>query len=554
MRVLRSIEGRARRFGVLVLTGVVALVAGGGVAWASIPDAEGTIHACVTKIAGVVRVIDPSAGQQCHSRLETPLSWGSGRLAFAGEWDAARPYARDAVVTSTGSAWIATAPSTGEQPGTGPSWAMFAAGGTPGEQGPPGADGAPGAPGLDGTDGVNGVNGVDGAPGAAGPAGPPGIATLLRPQAARIVDSAGDQGAWTSIAIGADGVPVIAFWSVTTGDDTRSGLEVVRCADTTCTSAFAAVVESASGLGAGRRPSIAIGNDGLPVISHIDPDGALRVTHCGDPACTTSTTTTVTVAAGPGTVQSTSIAVGTDGRPLIAFSRTRSILGLDLFLARCDDPTCASVSVIASTLNGDGSSGFGAVVTIGADGLPIVGYRDTFRGITVAHCDDAACSAVTRAVVDGGQPNAGDPAIAIGADGMPVIAYWDQRAGDLEIARCETVTCDAVTITPYASPDTFGRAPSIAIGSDGLPIVSLTRRDSTGYDDLEVFHCDDRACTSALRSSADPGGGFEAVGSWSSIAIGTDGLPVISYLNTTTGDLKVLACGSVTCSPHVRSG
>ena len=73
-----------------------------------------------------------------------------------------------------------------------------------------------------------------------------------------------------------------------------------------------------------------------------------------------------------------------------------------------------------------------------------------------------------------------------------------ERAGDLEIARCQTVTCDAVTITPYASPDTCGRAPSIAIG--------------------------------------------------------TDGLPVISYLNTTTGDLKVLACGSVTCSPPVRSG
>ena len=98
--------------------------------------------------------------------------------------------------------------------------------------------------------------------------------------------------------------------------------------------------------------SIAIGADGLLVISHVGPDGALRITHCGDPACATSTSTTVTVAAGPGTVQSTSITVGTDGRPLIAFSRTRSIVGLDLFLARCDDPT----------------------IVIGADGRPVIAY------------------------------------------------------------------------------------------------------------------------------------------------------------------------------------
>ena len=38
----------------------------------------------------------------------------------------------------------------------------------------------------------------------------------------------------------------------------------------------------------------------------------------------------------------------------------------------------------------------------------------------------------------------------------------------------------AVTITPYASPDTFGRAPSIAIGTDGLPVISYLNTTTDG--------------------------------------------------------------------------
>ncbi len=114
------------------LTGLAALVAamcGAGVVWASVPEPDGTIHACALKIGGLLRVIDPAAGQRCHRQLETPLSWPSGRINFAGPWDPAVTYGEAEVVTLEGSAWIAVESSIGEQPGTGASWAMFAAAG-----------------------------------------------------------------------------------------------------------------------------------------------------------------------------------------------------------------------------------------------------------------------------------------------------------------------------------------------------------------------------------------------------------------------------------------
>ena len=50
----------------------VALVATGGIAYASIPDAGGVIHSCYTKSSGAWRVIDTAAGKTCKA-TELPL-------------------------------------------------------------------------------------------------------------------------------------------------------------------------------------------------------------------------------------------------------------------------------------------------------------------------------------------------------------------------------------------------------------------------------------------------------------------------------------------------
>ena len=51
-----------------------ALVLVAGIAYASIPDANGVIHGCRKNSGGALRVIDTALGQTCMSN-ETPLSW-----------------------------------------------------------------------------------------------------------------------------------------------------------------------------------------------------------------------------------------------------------------------------------------------------------------------------------------------------------------------------------------------------------------------------------------------------------------------------------------------
>ena len=88
----------------------------------------------------------------------------------------------------------------------------------------------------------------------------------------------------------------------------------------------------------------------------------------------------------------------------------------------------------------------------------------------------------------------------------------------------------------------MGLDTAIAIGSDGLPVISY--RDSTASA-LKVARCADAACTgTASITTVDDSAN---VGIDSDLAIGSDGLPVISYQDFTAGALKVAKCGTRSC-------
>ena len=80
-----------------------------------------------------------------------------------------------------------------------------------------------------------------------------------------------------------------------------------------------------------------------------------------------------------------------------------------------------------------------------------------------------------------------------------------------------------------------GEFSSIAIGTNGNPIISY--HDNTNGD-LKVAACNNPTCTTSTNTTIDSVG---LVGWYTSITIGTNGNPIISYWDQTNQDLKVFS-------------
>jgi hypothetical protein len=116
LRRLMQVESSA------LVAAAAMLALAGGVAYATIPDANGVVHGCYNTVNGNLRVIDVAAGQTCKNS-EAALNWN-----------------------------------------------------LVGPAGIPGPPGAPGTPGEDGEDGATGQQGPQGIPGPQGETGPAGTA------------------------------------------------------------------------------------------------------------------------------------------------------------------------------------------------------------------------------------------------------------------------------------------------------------------------------------------------------------------------------------------
>jgi hypothetical protein len=112
-------------------------------------------------------------------------------------------------------------------------------------------------------------------------------------------------------------------------------LLVTKCANATCTTAATRTVDQ-PGYAVGSHTSLAIGADGLPIVSHFSTTGRLRVTHCGNAACGAgNVSTTVDDAVFVGGF--TSIAIGHDGLPVISY---RDATAGALRITKCGTPSC----------------------------------------------------------------------------------------------------------------------------------------------------------------------------------------------------------------------
>jgi hypothetical protein len=352
------------------------------------------------------------------------------------------------------------------------------------------------------------------------------------------VDSTGSLDGATSLAVGTDGNPVISYL-----DGTNIDLKVARCNDPLCAghNETLSTVDS-TGL-VGSDSSLAIGEDGNPVISYLNYGNQdLRVARCNDSGCTGGNETLSTVDPTAGRLGSvTSLAIGTDGNPVISYSDGTND---DLKVVHCNDPACTGGGEMLSIVDSGGDVGAFSSIAIGTDGNPVISYSDATNGdLKVAHCNDPACAGnnETLTAVDSAGIVGLETSLAIGTDGNPVISYIDFTSFshyNLKVARCNDPACtggDETLSIVDPNPTIVGDFSSIAIGTDGDPVISYV--DSWVYR-LMFVHCNDPACTDGDETLQHIALGNISDG-YTSLAIGTDGNPVISYHDVESDDLSV---------------
>jgi hypothetical protein len=317
-------------------------------------------------------------------------------------------------------------------------------------------------------------------------------------------------------------------------------------------------------LWSGITPSIAIGTDGLGIISYyVSTPGHenLRVAHCEDIACSTITTTDIDTTGHVG--RWSSIEIGSDGLPLISYvhelNQNPAAFTQDLKVAHCHDIACTSATI--TTLDSTPRVADLAPLAIGGDGFGLIAYQDTTSSsstkMKVAHCLNIACTSANLTTVDTVWPDSGDSGgysqigLAVGNHGLGLVTYYDGGSNQmLKVAACTDADCTTTvkTTVDKKAPGTntmHGGWSSVAFGFDGLPLISYSGNYSSTGSDLKVAHCLDVYCTTSTVINADTGG---HVGWNTSITIGGDGLGLISYHDITNRDLKLAHCVDLTCS------
>lgn len=412
--------------------------------------------------------------------------------------------------------------------------------GPPGSEGPRGPAGPAGPQGAQGIQGLKGLKGSTGPPGPAGTAGPPGplgppggaaLLNLGRAGLAKVTLSAG--GAHSSTMAGADGFPLVAVFDASNND-----LKVVHCNDSACSSSTSTPIDSAGNVG--HYPSVTIGSDGLGLVSYLDTtNGNLKTAHCSNLACTAFTTATI-VSSGAVADDATSATVGTDGLGVVSY-----VDGGSLKVAHCANVACSSAS--ANTI--DATAVAYSSLAIGADGLPLVSYFDNANvDLKVAHCNDIACTTSTATTIASSGNVGLYTSLTIGADGLGLVSYRDASASVLDVAHCSNLACSSAGLSTVDSSGIEGEYSAITLGSDGLGVISYY--DGSGStEDLKVAHCANVACSLSSYVTVDAPG---QVGWNTSITVGSDGLPFVSYRDVSGGAVKGLHCPNAFCVAHLR--
>ncbi len=342
-------------------------------------------------------------------------------------------------------------------------------------------------------------------------------------------------GPHTSIAIGSDGFPIIAY-----SDNTHRDLRVAHCKSKDCNSTAGYdinIVDSNDAVGF--YTSIAIGSDGFPIISYFDSTSSdLKFVHCKDRVCSNATGYDITTIDSSGIVgMGTSIAKGSDDLPIISYY---DYSNKSLKVAHCNDLECSNSTgseIDFTTIIHPDSDEIGisnSIAVNNADGYPIISYyNSTDNSIEVLHCLDVACSLNEIFVVNespGGDMGT-NSSILIGWRNHPMIAYANKTNDNIAIAYCRDLNCKSIpeggsgylinNIDMVETLDTI----TLALTLEERAVVSYYDDDN---DLFKVAYCSDAECNSSTIQSIPVDDSLDG-GRYPSITVTTSGIPLVAY-------------------------
>ncbi|MBI2633443.1 MAG: hypothetical protein HYW78_03610 [Parcubacteria group bacterium] len=332
-----------------------------------------------------------------------------------------------------------------------------------------------------------------------------------------------------NLTIASDGSPIMAYPA-----DLSTALKVIKCGNLSCSANNTITTVNTTNDG-GQYPSIAIGTDGLPVISHYGPAGpnGFKIAKCTTATCSTATITTLEVEGNLG--RNTSIAIGTDGLPVAVYFNNWG----NLKIAKCSNTSCTAATI--TQLDG-GNVLSNASIAVRTDGLPIISY-EAADALKIVRCTNVSCSTfsiTTADTLDSGW--SGGTAITIGSDTFPMVAY-SRGTSQVAFLKCGNTTCDSGNTTSSIASETNENI-SLALDERGMPrvIYNLT----TGI--LKMISCGTVACSANNTSVTLDTSMFKAL----SLTYGADGLPLMTYIDVSgaTYYIAVAKCGSPTCDTY----
>jgi len=366
------------------------------------------------------------------------------------------------------------------------------------------------------------------------------------------IDATGNVGGFSSTAIDPSGNAWVSY-----KDYTNNDLKVARhvgsggtgCASTAWT---CSTVDSTGDMG--HYTSIAIGTNGVVWISYLDfTNDDLRVAKyvgSGGTGCATTAWTCVTVDSTGQVGYQSSIAVDATGKPWISYLDNTN---LDLRVARyvSSGGSCADAAWSCTTVESSDNIGESSSIAIDASGIPWISYNHSYSsnnalrvakyvGAGGSGCASHAWTCTAVELSAGGAANS--TSIAFDPMGSAWISYRIAGNAYMRVARyapsggtgCSSATWTCTTVDSDGNSQT-----SIAFDAAGNAWVTYRGADYSSVRAARYVGSGGTGCTQSTEWKCTTAASVAGLGTEFSLSFDLSGNAWISHSDVFNGDLRI---------------